>query len=244
MYLLTRPLPKLADSTAAFRAAGLSVCGIATTDIIANNQGLDALATRLTPASLPDVIIVTSVFAAQPFSALLARSPALHETLRQRTVIAVGSTTARLLQPWFDNLLIPQPQTSEGILTLPVLNSANRQHIVIIKGEGGRTALFDTLTARGDSVDTFDVYRRQSLTQPVLDGEYASDAVSGVIATSEQLALDLAGAPDYRTLMSRPWLTISERVASRIRDVGVEAVFVCDSASDSALIAWIKTNWE
>jgi len=45
-------------------------------------------------------------------------------------------------------------------------------------------------------------------------------------------------------ILTLPWVTVSERIASTLRKRGIENVAVCEQATDQALIAWIKDNWE
>ncbi len=49
---------------------------------------------------------------------------------------------------------------SESLLAHPVMQSIQQQSIVIVKGQGGRTLLEETLQARGAKVQLLEVYRR------------------------------------------------------------------------------------
>ncbi len=238
MYLLTRPLPKLNASLTAFRHAGVSVVGVATTDIRMLGDEESKMATYLRDGRSPDVIIVTSVFAAQ--SLLRCHQSPSPGTL----VIAVGQATAALLRPVYHNLRVPDKQTSEGILALPELHRANCQHIVIIKGRGGRTELHNSLTTQHKNVTTWCVYERTRLSPPVISDEFELHAVRGIIATSEALGSQLLQHYSNQAISCIPWLTVSERVADSLRTQGVHDVSVSAGASDSALIEWIKNNWE
>lgn len=244
MYLLTRPLPKLNDSVAAFQQAGLHVCGIATTDIAEHSEGVAALSDFLRAGIVPDHLIITSVFAARALIDLFSRYPQSHVHLQSVNVVAVGFATATELSPWFSHIAVPRPQTSEGIVMMPEFNRANCQHIVIIKGIGGRSAIRDRLREKQHTVDTFDVYRRTQLDKPVICGDLTSAALTGVIATSEEQALTLLATASLPAIASLPWLTVSDRIASTLRNKGIDQVGVSGSASDNALINWIEKNWE
>ncbi|WP_189405537.1 uroporphyrinogen-III synthase [Alteromonas halophila] len=230
-------------SVLAFRQAGLDTLGVATTDIESLPEQEAALSEHLMRGTLPDLLIVTSVFAARALNRCIEHCP---NRLRvsDLPVIAVGMATADCLTPVFKRVTMPQTQTSEGILALPALACANCQHIVIIKGEGGRDALRATLTARDKQVSTFCVYRRTMLERPVTTAGAQISEVSGIIATSEQLATQLLQHYPPHELRCLPWLTVSERVADSLRTQGVKDISVCAGASDSALIEWIKNNWE
>ncbi|PTT98346.1 uroporphyrinogen-III synthase, partial [Pseudomonas sp. HMWF031] len=40
------------------------------------------------------------------------------------------------------------------------------------------------------------------------------------------------------------WLTVSDRIAKTLTSQGIKEVAVCQRATDQALIAWVKDNWE
>ena len=69
------------------------------------------------------------------------------------------------------------------------------------------------------------------------------DEVSGIIATSEAMALQLI-AQFGTALKPIKWLTVSDRIAKSLVSQGINEVAVCQRATDQALIAWVKDNWE
>ena len=243
MYLLTRPLPKLQASVNAFSLAGLSVVGVASTDITAVPDAENDLTHHLLNREKPDAIIVTSVFAARCLLRCIDQAPT-RKIATQCPVIAVGSATAELLATAFEQIVIPDTHTSEGILTLSSLKSAKCQHIVIIKGKGGRTALHDTLSEWHKQVYTYNVYCRSELDPPVTSKTFGISELSGIIATSGQLAQQVLNQYRQLGITDKPWLTVSERVADSLRTQGVHDIRVCAGASDRALIEWVKNNWE
>lgn len=77
-------------------------------------------------------------------------------------VAAVGRGTAReLMQRGVSAVLAPEAGAdSERLLALPALQSVAGQRVVLFRGEGGRTLLAQTLTARGAEVLHAVCYRR------------------------------------------------------------------------------------
>lgn len=78
-------------------------------------------------------------------------------------IAAIGKATARALaRHGIDHGLQPEHDfSSEALMALPRFQNVTGQRIVIIRGEGGRTLLAETLTARGARVDHAEVYRRE-----------------------------------------------------------------------------------
>ena len=92
-------------------------------------------------------------------------------------------------------------------------------------------------------MNSFSVYKREQLTRPVYTKRWKMDEVSGIIATSEAMALQLI-AQFGQALKSIKWLTVSDRIAKTLTSQGIKEVAVCQRATDQALIAWVKDNWE
>ena len=152
MLLFTRPLPKLKASASAFEQAGINAVGVATSDIIKISSEQKAAADYLASNSV-NAIIVTSVYAVEPVISGLRESAS-----PLPLIVAVGDATARKLQAGLEALpsvqiVTPKNHTSEGILAMHQLNEANCQHVVIIKGEGGRDAIAKGLDEKGTLVN-------------------------------------------------------------------------------------------
>lgn len=236
MLLLTRPEQKLKASITAFRKAGIDVTGVAPLTIAFNQQQMQLCKARFS-RSAPDIAIVTSTFAAKTITdEVYFRS--------ETQWLAVGTSSADILRSAGLSVTVPEQQNSEGLLTLTQLNGANCQQIVIIKGKGGRTTLPNTLRARGHEVEEYLFYSRKSLAHPIQTDDWQWPAITGIVATSGEMAEQLFRNYDKQTLCARPWLTVSHRIAEMLQAEGVSNIAVCDNASDIALIAWIKDNWE
>lgn len=238
MYLITRPRPKLESTKAAFSAAGLNVTVLATSDIAMEQAAIRALTNHLQQGRKADRYIVTSPFAVDALTAIPAKLTA------QLPFIAVGSSTCAGLAQLSDNVVVPDTFTSEGILRLDELSRENCRQVIMIKGEGGRTAIADELSRRGIAVTAYCVYRRVPLSVPAQTNHWEWRHVKGIIATSETMAQQLWELSPLPQVSALPWLTVSDRVADAIKRWGATNVSVCTGASDSALIQWVKDFWE
>jgi len=239
MLLFTRPLPKLKASALAFEKAGINAVGVATSDIVTVLSEQNAAASFIASNTV-NVIVVTSVYAVDAVAAGLSKA-----SDNSPLIIAVGDATARKLNAKLPsaNVTTPDVHTSEGILAMHQLNEANCRHVVIIKGEGGRDAIARGLDEKGILVNSFCVYKREQLTRPVYTKRWKMGEVSGIIATSEAMALQLI-EQFGNGLLAFSWLTVSDRIAESLTNKGIKQVAVCQQATDQALIAWVKDNWE
>lgn len=81
------------------------------------------------------------------------------------TVLAIGSTTAALLEEKLSHLdgSIISPKAamnSEDLLALAALASVKGEKILIMRGKGGRSHLGDSLTKKGARIDYCELYHR------------------------------------------------------------------------------------
>jgi len=242
MFLLTRPRPKLTTSVSAFSQANVNVVGVATSDIEPLDHETKALCEFFSSEQNIDAIVVTSVYAVPSALSALNLRP---EYAKRPLIVAVGDATAAQLQQSHltPKVIIPSPQTSEGILAIQQFNENSCKHVVIIKGEGGRQTIASGLQARGLVTHEFHVYRRVQLNHPIYTKSWKINDVRGIIATSENMAKQLISSHNQQ-LLGLPWLTVSERIAMTLRSLGIQNVAVCQRATDQALIAWVKENWE
>ncbi|MFK7795010.1 MAG: uroporphyrinogen-III synthase [Gammaproteobacteria bacterium] len=75
---------------------------------------------------------------------------------------AVGASTAQALHNHgIDQVVTPLDNfDSEELLKLPELQNVKQKSVLIIKGEGGRELLHETLESRGAKIHSIDVYQR------------------------------------------------------------------------------------
>lgn len=126
---------------------------------------------------------------------------------------------------------------SEGLLTLPVLQNITDQKIVIIRGQGGRELLADTLRTRGATVRYIEVYKRQF---PNIDDADIAEACqcNMLMATSIQSVANLLRlfASEKPQIVIKPLIVLSERIKQYALAQGFSNVIVTENASDKAIM--------
>ncbi len=163
---------------------------------------------------------------------------------------AVGAATARLLAQHGVEVLQPGGEmTSEALLALPQLEDVAGQRILIVKGEGGRNTLRDSLADRGAQLAELACYRR--LRPDYRPGELAarlSHWAIGVVMLSSGEGLEhlLALLSPEESIRFRliTLLVPSERVAAMARGAGWERVMVAENASDAAMLRALQAGFQ
>ena len=168
-----------------------------------------------------------------------ARQPWLHAGC----IAAVGGGTARALQAFGRPAdLVPSGRfESEEVLALPALARMDGQRVLIVRGEGGRGLMAETLRQRGARVSIAEVYRRgcpEVNPQPLL--ARWSEEIHCVTVTSEQILrnlLAILGTAGRERLINTPLVVIAERTAETARALGFRDVVLAERASDEAILA-------
>ncbi len=159
-------------------------------------------------------------------------------------VAAIGRATAdALAAAGVPVAVCPEgPYTSEGLLAHPRLHQVSGQRILLIRGEGGRQLLTDTLRERGAEVGLLEVYRRirpEADPAPLLE-RWDRGGLDVVVVTSLE-GLDnliaLVGPDGREALLGTGLVTVSGRVATAARVRGFQGgIVVAPEASDGGLI--------
>jgi len=158
-------------------------------------------------------------------------------------VAAVGGGTRRALQALgAREVLAPENGAdSDALLALPELNEVAGKRILIVRGEGGRELLADTLAARGARTEYLECYRRMlphADMAPLIAawdrGEI--DAVTVSSSASLDNLITLLGVP---RLAAKPLFVNHARVAERAREVGIPEPVVAGPGDDEAAEALV-----
>ena len=185
-------------------------------------------------------IVVVSPFAAHCLSEALDRYwPQLPVGI---DYYSVGRATASILSDQLGvKVRIPPPHrgedTSEALLSLASLRQLAHQRVLLVAGEGGRTLIADTLTARGAQVTRLAVYRRvyqpplPALRERLHGGDYRA-----LIVTSGELLEYLAKWCGPAAL-NQPLIVSSHRLATLAGKLGFCDLKVASGATPAALVA-------
>jgi len=166
-------------------------------------------------------------------------------------VFAVGPGTRRELERRGVHAVAPaQGADSEALLALPALQDVAGKRIVIVRGQGGRELLGDTLAARGARVTYAQCYRRvrpaadaRRLRQALARGEIHAVTISS--AEGLDNLLDILGAADSGMREALAWVVPHARVAAHARARGLAQVLVAGPGDDemlSRLVAYFDAS--
>jgi len=161
---------------------------------------------------------------------------------------SVGAATGAILEGFGLNVGWPSTgDDSEALLALPRLNEALNvadPRVLILRGEGGREHIAETLRRRGVQVDRLELYRRYLPDYPpgTLIETIRSERLNAVVVSSGQGLLslhELAGA-DWPALRELPLFVPSPRVAEMAATLGTKTIVDCRGAGTAALLAALR----
>ncbi len=161
--------------------------------------------------------------------------------------LAVGQKTAHYLSKASQqHVNYPATSNSEHCLALPELQNVTDKRIVILRGNGGRELIKDTLEYRGAKVSYCETYYRQRLKFDAQDrvNSWHQQHVSTLIVTSaEQLEwLFLQFSPEQLAWAQRLKVLVpSDRIADTAHNFGCEQVVTVGSAANHDLLAALHT---
>lgn len=158
-------------------------------------------------------------------------------------VAAIGQSTALYLSNQGIRVdLTPELEfNSEALLQTPEMSNVQGQKILVIRGQGGRELLGETLSARGARVDYAEVYRRVPVSidpepwrQRWRNGQlHALTITSGEALNHLQSGLDCLIQDWMKALLL---VTLGSRLERLAREQGWLRVVAATRASDTALL--------
>ncbi|MDB5887431.1 MAG: hemD [Rhodocyclales bacterium] len=242
--VVTRPVQQATALLDALRAAGAEPLFFPVIEIVplADTAPLQALASKLGDY---DVAFFVSANAVEQTLAVIPRAqwPA---SLR---IATVGPGSARTLHAQgFDDVMLPSSRfDSEGVLALHAMQAASigGKRVLILRGDGGRELLAQTLVERGAHVDVHSCYRRRlAQTDPTnLLARVAAGGLDAISFTSSEGArnfVEIVAAADARGLLATvPCFVPHSRIEERLRALGAQHIVLTD-AGDAALISALQ----
>lgn len=163
-------------------------------------------------------------------------------------VAAVGQSSAQALRDLgVQGITAPTERfDSEALLALHELHNISGWRVAILRGDGGRELLGDTLKSRGAQVEYITCYQRG---KAHLDTAALQDAKPDVIAVTSSEALEhlwtMLVEQGRTGLAGTPLFVPHARIAELARQQGWREVVVSASGDDgmlAALIAWAHTK--
>lgn len=156
------------------------------------------------------------------------------------SVIAVGTATKKALQQYgLDQVVCPIEHNSEGVLALPELTEVNGRQIIIIRGNGGRELIAETLIRRGAKVNYLESYQRIWLSLPRdIPQQWQAKQINCMVITSNALLeriIEVLAPLDEFWQKSCLYVVASERIAAKAKALGLHRVINARGADDQAI---------
>lgn len=208
---------------------------------IAPVQDQQALREQLSRLAQFDLTTFISPNAVQYGMAAIRAAGGLPRALR---IATIGQGSAKALRELgIADVIAPAERfDSEGLLALPELQDVAGWRVLILRGDGGRELLGDTLKARGATVEYAACYRRSKLQQDVAALlEAAPDALTVTSSEALEHLWQMPGDAQRDSLCGIPLFVPHERIAGLARRQGWRQVLLTGAGDDgllSALIAW------
>lgn len=160
--------------------------------------------------------------------------------------IGVGKATKAALAEFGVDAIAPEQADSEGVLALPQLQSVEAQKILIVRGEGGRETLAETLRARGAKVTYLELYKRAEITDTAAGQKQLYSTPFDIITSTSGDALkgllNLWGTQSP-PLTEKTLFVVSQRLAHYAATLGFTHIIQTDGATDDAIIRALE-HWK
>ncbi|WAK01819.1 uroporphyrinogen-III synthase [Methylobacter sp. YRD-M1] len=156
---------------------------------------------------------------------------------------AVGRATAQALEAagLTVDAVPEQGYTSEALLAMPQMQQINGQSCLIVRGEGGREELANTLRSRGADVQYLEVYKR---TIPSIDNSQVVqlltqrrlDVITVTSGEALQNLLIMLGEKNHQLLLPIPLVVVSDRIGQLAAGMGFKRIAVTENPADTAIL--------
>ncbi|MGC3962027.1 MAG: uroporphyrinogen-III synthase [Rhodocyclaceae bacterium] len=166
-------------------------------------------------------------------------------------VATVGPSSARALQArGFDDVIAPTNGfDSESVLALPAFSAdaVRNKRVLILRGDGGRELIAETLRERGATVDLVGCYRRQkAATDPApLLALHDAGALDALVFTSSEGArffADIVGPRAADVLQRTPVFVSHARIAKSVSLLGAQQVSLA-APGDEGIVGALRQHF-
>lgn len=243
--LVTRPAPAAEELVSRLRLQGRVAWSMPLIEFTPGID-LDSLPAQLATLRPDDLVFILSQHAihyAQP--ALIRANSTWPASLNY---YAIGRTTALALHAasGLDVVWPHEHETSDVLIQLPALQRVAGKRALILRGNGGRELLAETLQARGASVQFAECYQRcAKIYQGAIEGRRWRDRqIDTLVVTSGEMLQQLYSL--FPEIDREEWLlrcrlvVVSERLATRARELGWRNITVADGADNDALLRALR----
>lgn len=239
--LVTRPSPAGEMLVSRLRALGQVAWSFPLIEFTPGRE-LNTLPERLSALGEDDMVFALSQHAVTFAHAHLQQTHAYWPL--QPRYFAIGRTTALALHT-ASGIEVRYPldqEISEVLLQLPELQNIQGKRALILRGNGGRELLGETLEARGAQVEFCECYQRCG---KLYDGaqeamRWHTRGVDTIVVTSGEMLQQLFTLIPlwYREnwLLRCRLLVVSERLANLARELGWQDIQVAENADNDALL--------
>lgn len=242
--LVTRPLHQAENLCRLIENGGGTAIAFPALDIVASDNSETIKALLGQPNNFQWLVFVS----ANAVNFALKANGGKIQQFKSERYAAVGQATARAMAAAGIpvDLLPEQGYNSAALLAMPQMQHVKGQAFLIVRGEGGREELADTLRSRGATVSYLEVYKRA---KPDIDNgpvlslltENRLDVVTVTSAESLHNLLDMIGEGHHKLLLAIPLVVVSDRIRFIAADLGFNQITVTDSPADSAILEAVAT---
>jgi uroporphyrinogen-III synthase len=171
---------------------------------------------------------------------------AIDEMPGKLRVAAVGQSSAQALRDAGVREIIAPTERFDSEALLELLHNISGWRVAILRGDGGRELLGDTLKSRGAKVEYITCYRRAKAQLDVA-ALLAAQPDALTVTSSEALEhlWQMLGEQGRAWLAGTPLFVPHARIVQLAQQQGWQKVTVCASGDDgmlAALIAWAQTK--
>ena len=176
---------------------------------------------------------------------------ALTDLPEQTLLATIGTGSAKTLNTKLGKHpdIVPEENfSSEGLLATAAMQNVSNKRILIIRGDGGREHLKQTLQKRGALVEYINVYQRLKPATSTSDLEQylQNNQIAAIVITSAESLknlLEMIPNKAKSLLLQVPLLLINKRLVEIAKETGfINKLFVATKASDDAIIESLKDN--